>query len=1180
MSYKLKSPGSRTLLLLAIVLLLLVSTHSHAQAIYGSIFGQVTDKSGAAVPGATITVTDESKGTTVTSTSNGNGEYAVDHLIPDTYTVSVTAKGFTTQENKNIQVAADTSPKLDVQLAVGSSSQTIEVTSEVPQLKTDKADVATVFNERTVSDLPIAGRNFTSLELLIPGSQQMGWSQNSAENPQGSGQIQINGQHFSGVAYELDGATNQDPILGQIVINPSLEAVTEAKLTTQSYDAEFGQAVAAVVTAQTKSGTNSIHGSAFDYRRSDAQQARNPFNQPQGSLPAALYSQFGGSIGGPILKNKTFYFGDYQGTRQKVGASARVTVPTATMHNSCLSGNGCDLSEYLDPTIGRGPTLGKIYNPRLIGANGQPSAFPNNFIAPQYLSPQSLYLLKLIPLPNQPGIVNNYSAGGNGIVNDDAFDVRIDHQLSERTHAFGRYSFFNDTVSANTIFGAAGGTGFSSGSGFGGTAKGRDQSAVAGMDIALKPNLLTDFRLGYLRYHVATSKFDGTTPLATNAGIPGLNLGTTFTAGSPAFYATDPNGNTGDGLANFGSGLNVNACNCSLLETEDQYQAVNNWTKIVGTHSVKFGVDARYGRNLRVPSDSNRAGELTFSASDTENPASSTPGGLGFATFLLGDTTNFTRYVSTSTNAKESQKRLFSYVEDSWRVSPNLTLNYGLRWEIYFPETVNGKGNGGYADLNTGDIRVAGYGPFDTAANVSKDYKTLAPRIGISYQLDPKTVIRSGYGRSFDIGVFGSIFGHVLTQNLPVLANQDLTNAGPNTSAFNLNNGPSAFAFPTIPSTGLIPITNGYNAKVRTDPNTFPTIDAWNLSVQRQVTSTISVTIAYVGNKGTHTFAGDGQTVNPNESATNLSAAQSATGMSLAWDPNASGGVPGPGATTTSNTNYLKPYFGEFGWTQGITYYHNAYDTHYNALQITGEKRFAQGLQFTANYAWQRAFNYGNDYVEINKVPQYGRYDDLREQQLTFFGNYELPFGRNRKYLSGSPAWVNYLAGGYQLSTSLNLSGGLPFTPSYGECGTDLPGDGPCMPNKTGARLPLNLTSFDAVSSTRTLFVPGPAFGTNGTTSGVFTRPAIDSFGTVGRNNYFGPNYFNDDLSILKNIPIKESIQGQFRMDAFNVFNHINAGNPSSSCIDCTISSNAGVITGMAVGANPRQLEFSASIHF
>ncbi len=1143
------------------------------QAIYGSIYGQVTDSSGAAIANATVTVKDVAKGTSVQTTTNSIGEYSVEHLIPDVYDVAVAATGFRGAESKGIRVSADTSPKVDLKLDVGSATETVTVTDEVPQLKTDRADVALVLNEKTVSDLPNSGRNFASLELLIPGTQVMGWSQNTAENPQGSPTVQINGQHFSGVAYELDGAANQDPILGQIVINPPLDAVTEAKITTQNYDAQFGQAVAAVVTAQTKSGTNSFHGDLFDYRRTDATQARNPYNQFAPDpvtgrlLPPAKYNQFGASLGGPIIKNKAFFFADYQGTRQILGSSAIVTVPTALARSSCLSGNGCDLSDYL---TANGPARGQIYNPRVITGTG-PAPFVNDFIPTQYLSPQALALLALIPAPNAPGTTNNYSGSGSGSLHNDSVDVKIDDQLSERTHAFGRYSYFGNGTSSSTIFGKGGGQGFSSPTNsFGGTASGRSQSAVFGMDIALSPKLLTDFRLGYLRYHVKTQKYDGEENLASSVGIPGLNLGDSFTAGAPAFFVENSSGGGGDGLSNFGSALGVNACNCPLLETEDQYQIVNNWTKIMGTHSLKFGVDVRYARNLRVPSDSNRAGELHFSATDTENttdPTLAAPGGMGLATFLLGDVTNMSRYVSVSTNAKESQKRLFTYVQDSWRVTPKLTVNYGVRWELYFPETVNGKGQGGFPDLNTGEIRVAGYGPFNTAMNVSKTWKTLAPRLGIAYQLNDKTVIRTGYGRSFDIGVFGSIFGHMLTQNLPVLVNQNLTNSGANTAAFNLAVGPTAFVFPTVPSSGVIPIGVGNNAKIRSDPNVFPTIDAWNFAVQRQLNNTSSVTVAYVGNKGTHTFMGDDKSTNPNEAAPCLPASQSVTGQALCYNPAA----PGGSLTETSDTSQLRPYFSRFGFTQDLTFYHNGFDTNYNALQVSYEKRFSQGLQLNANFAFQRGYNYGND-EEVYKKFLWGRLDDLREKQLTVFGNYELPFGKGKRFGGDVPTWMNYVIGGYELSTSINWASGLPFSASLSNCSAFTPA-GPCRPNKGSGSFPLKLTDFDPSTHSRTYFVP-PGLG------GVFTSPTLDQVGTSPRNAFTGPGLFNADLSLMKNFPIRESVSVEFRMDAFNVFNIINPGNPGNTCIDCTAASGAGTIHGMALGTAPRQLDFALTLKF
>jgi Carboxypeptidase regulatory-like domain len=1136
------------------------ATNAWGQAVYGSVYGQITDASGAGIANATVSAKDVTKGTSIQGTTNSTGEYSIDHLIPDVYDITATAPGFKTADTKGIRVSADTSPKLDFKLQVGSATETVTVTGEIPELKTDRADVGVVLDQKTVSELSNINRNLASgVELLLPGAQVMGWSQNQAEDAAGSPTVQINGQHFSGVSYELDGAANTDPILGQIVINPPLELVSEAKIATAAYDAQFGQAVAAVVTVQTKSGTNHFHGSAFDFRRTDDTEASNPFSQTVKNpitgrlIPSAKYNQFGASFGGPIVKDKAFFFIDYQGTRQILGSTALVTVPTLKTRTSCLAAGstGCDLSDYLSEGAN-----GKIYNPRAAGA-----PFANNFIPISLVSPQALNLLALLPAPNTGAAGqtnNNFSGSGNGTLFNDEVDFRIDDQLSQRSHLFGRYSYFNNGTSSTTVFGPqAGGQGFSSPTNsFGGSAKGRNQNAVIGADIAINPKLLTDIRLDYLRYHVRTAKYDGTTNLATQLGIPGLNIpGQPFTYGAPGFFTDDGS------ISAMGSALNTNACNCPLLETEDQYQVANNWTKIIGSHSVKFGVDARYARNYRIASDSNRAGELTFGKSDTEGLTQG--GGLGVATLLLGDVTNLVRYVSTSTDAKESQKRMFTYAEDSWRITPKLTFNYGLRWEIYFPETVNGTDQGGFADLTIGAIRVAGAGPYNTRMNVATNWKNIAPRVGIAYQLNEKTVIRAGYGRDYDVGVFGSIFGHVLTQNLPVLASQNLTNSGLETAAFNLAQGPMPFTFPAVPSNGLIPFPTNDTVRIRDDPNRFPQIDAWNAAVQRQLSNSTSVTIAYVGNKGTHTFSGDGQETNPNSPIPCLNG--------LCFNPNA----PAGSTTQTSNTNLLKPYYQSFAnlQPQGYLYYHNGFDTKYNSLQVSFEKRFSQGFQFNANYNYQKAYDYHGE--DMEKRFNWGRYDDIRDNQLTAFGNYELPFGKNKPYASNVPTWLNYLIGGYELSPTINWASGLPFTATYGECGNDVPstGNNMCRPDAGSGSFPLKLTSYDPITHSRTYFVP-PGFG------GAFNRPALDHYGTSPVNAFTGPSLFNTDLSLLKTIPIRESIAAQFRVDAFNVFNIINPGNPGNTCIDCTVAQGSGVIHGMALGTAPRLLEFSLKILF
>jgi outer membrane receptor protein involved in Fe transport len=1216
------SVATRIKLLLSVVFLAILSigNQAHAQAVYGSIYGTVTDASGAVVPNATVTVTDVAKGTTSVVQSNANGEFTVDHLIPDVYNVKVTAAGFQGFQQSGIQVFADTAVKVQISLIVGSSDQTIEVTADsVPLLKTDRADISTVFSSREIQNLPIQGRNFTGLQLLLPGAQELGWSHAASENPQGSKQIMVDGQAFAGVAYELDGTDNQDPILGIIVVNPNLDSLSETKITTQNFDAEFGKAVSSVVTAQTKSGSNKFHGSAFDYRQSAANLAKNPFTQgpTQGEIPQALKNQFGGSIGGPILKDKIFFFGDYQGVRQKVGTSNTQTVPSSRLVQTCLGKQvgpsgipGCDFSEYAANVTPAG--AGIIYQP-----NGQP--YPGNVIPASQVSQQAKNFFALLEpyKPNNPGafngLKNNYSGGGTGGLNSDQWDVRGDYQMNEKVHFFGRFSRFTDVLSGATMFGAAGGAGFGLG-GYGGTSKGANDSVALGTDIALNAKLVTDIRLGYFRYNIITSKYNQDIPFADQLGIPGMNTGVLATGGAPSFQLAEVGSSTGPEPANpqsqgpqYGAGLNVDRCNCPLTQREDQYQLVNNWTKILGTHSIKMGADLRYARNLRVPSDNDRTGILYFSNQPTSNPsvASGSQGGIGFATFALGQVTGFKRFVSTSTNAKEFQKRYFFYVQDTWRITDKLTLNYGLRYEFYFPETINAQNNGALLDMKTGYLNVAGVGGVASNMNWGRNTNTYSPRVGFAYQIHPDTVLRGGYGRSFDIGVFGSIFGHAATQNLPVLQSQEVVaTGGPLSQAFTLASGPPAPVPIAVPSNGLLS-NPGYsvNSRARPNPLRLPTLDAWNLSLQQSLTPTLSLTIAYVGNKGTHTLGDNsGNTTNPNEAAINLPAEFSITGQPLHYDSSVSpttnygvkalngqpvvGIAPGGG---TNNSTYLQRYYGgklpacsapgyqtndplisngQCGWTNGITDYSNNFDTHYNALQISLAKQFSHGLSLNANYAWQRATSYAANFSTWDKRAVKGRDSALRQQQVIIYGLYQLPFGRNKLLFGQANPIVNQIIGGWELSPVLNYSSGLPFTLSYGSCSVSIPSSAPCYVNgNPGAfRSQIsgspghNLTYFKAQTLGSTFTAAGPG-----------------QIGNIGRNSVFGPHFFNTDMAIQKNFPVREIATIQFRMDAFNVFNHINYGTPSGN-----IEQDGAISAGPGVDGttNPRQLQFSFRVQF
>jgi len=550
-------------------------------------------------------------------------------------------------------------------------------------------------------------------------------------------------------------------------------------------------------------------------------------------------------------------------------------------------------------------------------------------------------------------------------------------------------------------------------------------------------------------------------------------------------------------------------------------------------------------------------------------------------------------------------------------------LNLGLRWELYFPEAVNANGNGSLMNLSDGYMHVAGIGgiPSDMGWTASKS-KAFAPRIGVTYQLDPKTVIRAGYGRSFDTGVFGSIFGHVVTQNLPVLASQSDFAPTTTASAFSLSTGPTAYVFPTVPNNGLLP-AQGYavSPKARPNPLHFPTIDAWNLSVQRALTPTLTLTAAYVANKGTHTLGDtDQNNTNPNEPALFLPAQYSVTGQPLHWDPSGPSGydangniVPLPAGYTggVSNANLLKRYYGGSiaackdpsyigttvlgrpstptqvgynetslspgmcGWENSISYYGDDQNTEFDALQITLAQQMSKGLAVTANYEWASAFGDANGFWTWSHVVTHYRDSNVRSQGLTVYGSYDLPFGKGKQFGSSVNHLTDLLIGGYQISAVMNWSGGLPFGVGFSSFGTNedcnhVTGGSaaPCRSNATG-RLSTKLTAFDPGSKTRTYWTP------QATSGGSFSFPGLDVIGNAGNNNYTGPSFFNTDLAFTKAFTIHENIAAKFRMDAFNAFNHINAANPNNTDIF-----NDGPISGQAAGGSARQLEFSMRVQF
>ncbi|HXJ43623.1 MAG TPA: carboxypeptidase regulatory-like domain-containing protein, partial [Bryobacteraceae bacterium] len=711
----------------------------YGQAASGSLFGTVTDPTGSAVSNAKVTITSTERGNVYTTTTNDSGNYQQTQLLPGHFSLDIQATGFQHYVQKDIAVSLGQSQRADVSLTVGDVNTEVTVSGDIPAIVTDRAEVTVALENKQITGLPTVNRNFTYLQLAMPGSQLAPGQHAASENPQQGLQINTNGQRFGANSFMIDGADNNDKVLGIIVVNPSIDAVSEARFTTGNYDAEFSQAGGALIQVEIKSGTNQYHGSLFEYLQNNVLNARNPFSQPNGA-PPLRWNQFGGSLGAPIKKDKLFVFGDYQGTRRRTGSSILTTVPTQAERNG-------DFSALGNP----------IFDPNTGGIDGTGRApFTGNVIPPSRIATQATNVLGLLPMPNAgpPGAFNsNYNAAGSQKFDTDQFDTRADHVLTDRLRYFGRYSWSRFNNQSPAAFGLAGGPGLS-GLLFAGLATALNQNLVAGFNRVLKPTLLTDFRFGFTKYRVNVQSLDYGVNASAAAGIPGINMANDIrTSGLSEFNVT------GSGGFQAGYGLANNQCNCPLAEREYTYQAVNNWTKVLGNHTLKWGADVRYAQNLRLASDSTRNGLFTFSPSITGSAAVS-GSGLGPAAFLLGLPSAFTRMVQQG-SPEDLQWSMFYFMQDTWRATQKLTLSYGLRWDTWFPDHTLHAGQGGRYDVTINSILVAGVGNNDKGSGVLTQWHNLSPRLGIAYAFSPRTVMRTGWGRSYFEEIFGSNFNDI-----------------------------------------------------------------------------------------------------------------------------------------------------------------------------------------------------------------------------------------------------------------------------------------------------------------------------------------------------------------------------------------------------------------------------------
>lgn len=1133
------------LIALALLASLAVPSPARAQVLYGSLSGTVTDPSGAAIAGAHVTATAVQTGVTRTAETNSSGLYRFTDLLPNTYKVTVTATGFTTQTTPDVNVQVNGAAQLNVQLKVGTASQTVTVTTAAPLLQTETAEVQQNITTRQIENLPIMGTqgaNFQSLLGTVPGSGLTSETNSTAGNPQRSINENFNGQSYQGVETRIDGALDAYPYLpANVAYVPPEDAIQTVNVVTNSFTAQEGMAGGAEVNVQIKSGTNHFHGDAHWFHTDQNFAARNYFDTDPTIFPHKNrnnQNEFGGAVGGPVLRNKLFFFFDFDRTtqRQLAGPDTR-TLPTAAMASGdfthAVDSSGNPVTIY-DPATGDAHGAGKT----LISCNGQ-----LNVICPDRISPAAQTLIKLMqPLFSQETATSNdllnWSGSGTALFNRNNSDSKVTWVIGPNSALWGRYSFSKTLVYDPPLLGASGAVGDATNGGQLGNAPGLVQVVGIGATHSFTPSLLFDWNLGYTRQNLG-STFDLTSPRGLDQlKIPGTN--NAGAPGNPSLYYGWPGFSfTSPGDLNIGNAQVANP----FTFKDDQLVTDANLSWIRGTHNFKAGFewDHTLINHFQAQGGTfqNARGQFNFNGDVTSEQGTNPSWPNEWADFLLGLPSETGKARQLFNPNAERWGSWAWYAQDQWQVTPKLSLTYGLRWEYYpFGYADNGKGLR-WLNLQTGIVSIGGDGSTPRNDGVDVGHGQFLPRAGVAYQIRPSTVIRGGYGLSAD--PYDPY--HVMLNAYPSLLLDDNKPANtsdyiPAASLTGLNGtglGGGSYSVPTgislIPSPDLssgkiaLPATAG----TTTVPNPYDRgyINTYNLTVQQELGSNLSFDIGYVG----------AYDIRP---VTDLNANYSAPGTGAA------GGVLSQryGATYTGGIGVLTPFK------------HSRYDS----LQTSLRYRFAGGSNLHVAYTWSKAMSYSDDQelnpggFFINYPPDYFKdygpalFD--RTNNVEISGVAALPFGKGEPWLKTGIG--GQILGGWLVDPVISLMSGLPFT-------------------VTG-----NSSILNANGSSQTADLVGPFHLEHGKPPRVgvtcapgdasceyfdpssFANPAPAQFGNTNRDEFRGPGYYNMDLSVVRTFRIREYATLEVRADAMGLTNTPHFGSPNAS----VSGGNFGVITG------------------
>ena len=1167
------------LTLLSICLLAAVPALTVAQVLYGSLVGNVTDPNGAAVSGAKIEVTNLATGGVSSVMTDDRGGYSLNDLQVGLYKVTISRSSFKTTIREDVRIEANKTYRFDAALEVGGVEETVVVTAtQDATLQTDRGDVNVTQTARQINDLPLfgsIGRNYQSLMYLIPGTTRgtggffingSGTEDNSAAgNPQRSMSFNVNGVSRLQNNTKIDGSSVIYPWLpGNTVYVPPAEAIQEVNIVTNAFDAEQGLAGGAAINVSIKTGGNDFHGVGWGYDTNSRFRSRTffqPVNQPQN--PKNILAQFGYALSGPVIlphfgeggpkiwngKNKLFFFTDLERTTQRNAAGGTFSVAGANLRpdaNGNVNFTGTGITVY-DPLSNPDPRLR--------------TPFPNNTIPANRIDIASLEILKRLPLPNVPGIQNNFAATGIGSFNRTNIDNKINY-VSDDFSLWGRYSRSPTIIIDPPIFGEVSGPALNGGQL--GTAPGLINVFGLGASYTFTPTLVLDGNVGYTRQRLGAEGFD----IVSNFGldvlkIPGTNGPDRLQGGVPSFQI-------GAGWTNIG---NDNTGNPFLFRDNQYVGAVNlSWLK--GAHAFRFGGDYLNAQlnHFQPQGGSFQTVRGTFGFSGNATALQGCPTtaivaqceALGFtrspaaanrfnnwADFLLGLPTSAGKVDQLRNPNSVYWKQYAGYARDHWQITRDLTFIYGLRFERFTTPRKDNTGINRF-DPDTGKVVTGGLSGLDINGGAVSGVNLFLPRFGIAYRYNDKTVFRGGYGQSADPRPFQDVrnaFPIANIWSMPGITFNGVTNSFiPVTT---LRQGLINSSTPPDLNQGIIPLPSN------TGTTTFPIdeprkrIHSFNAFIERELPWKFVSQVGYVGTR----VIGQMGFININA------------------------GPPGTG-------NAGRPLAVKFGLVADINSIQPYGDTTYDSLQALFTRRWASSLFGTA-YTWSKTINFADNDggPRIQYLPEKQRnrgpasYD--RTHNLQMYGVYDLPFGKGQRW--ANDGWGSKVLGGFQVSGVMSIMSGIPFYVIQGNAPGLLAGGSAQVPNQLipniailgGIGISSQVGASAAPYFTNT--VQGKTIqGVSCTSNCAWADETGARFGSGGRNNLRGPGFFETDLSIFRTFNVTEKVKFQLRAEALNATNHANFANPTSD----TNSGNFGFVTGLYGPNQSRQWRFGMRLNF